>query len=243
MIIVVFSLGQFISSDLNKLKSGFESWFAEQGKGVTGDAVWAWMQPKLPKLRLAEISLEDVCNDFNKDFDVEIVFEKFQEIFNSMSIIDAASLDRIAAFNCYLLSREDMRFVLVSHTNFSHFKCILDQLNVVLPPGVKRVINAGTSEVPKDRILLAPSMYSQCEDHPGTLLYALNRLKIDNGDHVVSFLKTIPSLDDVIKPGSLRPKPDFTAFDAGRSLELADVFEQLRSLDVAAAAGVPMPMR
>lgn len=73
MIVAVFSLGQFISSKLDVLKSGFQEWFKTQKKeDVTGEMVWKWMADNLAPLRIGEITLKQFCDKFNEHFKVNI---------------------------------------------------------------------------------------------------------------------------------------------------------------------------
>jgi hypothetical protein len=93
--------------------------------------------PNLTPLRTGDITLEAFHSKFNQDininFNAEIGFEKFKEIFNSMSVVDEASLERIAEFTKILNDNKHIKFLLVSHTNHSHLQFILDQISSKLP--------------------------------------------------------------------------------------------------------------
>ncbi|HHT0591812.1 TPA: hypothetical protein ACTXXA_000766 [Legionella anisa] len=207
MIVVVFSLGQFISSKLDVLKSGFQEWFKTQKKeDVTGEMVWKWMADNLAPLRIGGITLKQFCDKFNEHFQVNMTFTEFSKIFNSMCNLDKASLERVEKFKGFLDAHDGVKFVLVSHTNYSHLYYILSQLPKLIPETA--VINDDKwSE--SENILFAPSMSSKCTEHPDTLKYALEKLKIDKDDHVISFLSTIKAYDH----------PHFSYVDPGKDLE------------------------
>ena len=71
MILVVFSIGQFIGSDLGVLKQGFQEWFHNNGRSTSGEMVWEWMAKNLKPLRVNEITLEQFCEQFNEAFNAE----------------------------------------------------------------------------------------------------------------------------------------------------------------------------
>ncbi len=79
MIVAVFSLGQFISSKLDVLKSGFQDWFKTQKK-------------KTFQARL-----------FGSGW---LTISEFSKIFNSICTLDKASLERVAKFK-ELLDEQD----------------------------------------------------------------------------------------------------------------------------------------
>ena len=226
MIIAVFSMGQFVSSNLDTLKSGFEKWFSEHGKAdVTGQIVWDWMLKNLAALRLNDIRIEEFCELFNKHFEISMSFETFENIFNSMCKLDETSLTRIAAFNDYLKTREEVRFILVSHTNVSHLSYIFEQLNAVLTDYEYAVIHDGTIGIPTAKILFAPSVNSKAVEHSDTLAYALGHLDIDEDDHVISFLNTVKTFD----------LPKFNYIDAGKSLQIEAIIEAINNISTPSA--------
>ncbi|MBL7478450.1 hypothetical protein [Legionella bononiensis] len=218
MITVIFSLGQFISSDLKKLKDSFQTSLAQEHKEVDGETVWNWITPYLPRLRLAKISLEELCQEFNTHFSSSLTFAEFKKNFNSMSQVDANSLHRIEQFRDYLSEHPDVRFLIVSHTNTSHFDFIMDQLEPVLPNCRSGVINNQSTADLDSQMLFATSMYSQCEKHPDTLQRAITQLEIDLDQPIISFLNTVQELKDAA---------DFTYIQADAVLNTDKVIEQL----------------
>lgn len=216
MIVAVFSLGQFISSKLDLLKSGFQDWFKTLKKeDATGEIVWKWMADNLAPLRVGEITLKQFCDKFNEHFQVNMTFSEFSKIFNSMCTLDKASLERVAKFKGLLDEQdEDIKFVLVSHTNYSHLYYILSQLQNLIP---ETAVISDDKWSESEKILFAPSMSSKCTEHPDTLKYALKKLEIGEEDHVVSFLNTIKAYDH----------PHFLYIDPGKDLE--KVAEALKS--------------
>ncbi|MCE0723742.1 MULTISPECIES: hypothetical protein [Legionella] len=217
MIIAVFSLGQFISSKLDLLKLGFQEWFKTQKKeDVSGEIVWKWMADNLAPLRVGEITLKQFCDKFNEHFQVNMTFTEFSKIFNSMCTLDKASLDRVAKFKGFLEEHDGVKFVLVSHTNYSHLYYILSQLPKLIP---ETAVISDDKWSESEQILFAPSMSSKCTEHPDTLKYALKKLKIDKEDHVISFLNTIKAYDH----------PHFSYVDPGKDLEkVAETVESLQ---------------
>lgn len=209
MIIAIFSLGQFISSDLNVLQSGFQRWFEEQEKKITGKEVWDWIVTKLPRLRIADMTLDELCVQFNEHFKETIDFPKFQQIFNSMSALNQITLSRVAQFKNFLEEHDQIKFILVSHTNYSHLEYIMEQLQELLPDVQSSVIGGKNRLSETAQILFAPSMTSKCTGHPDTLKYALEQLKVDDCEHLVSFLNTIKSFEH----------PKFSYSEAGANLE------------------------
>src|SRR5690606_24876780 len=108
---------QLISSNLQILKNSFQSALTAEGKDIKGDAVWVWLTPYLPRLRRNQISLDEVCSEFNTHFSSSLSYADFTTHFNSMSKIDEASLSRVAQFNDFLNENPEIRFLIVSHTN------------------------------------------------------------------------------------------------------------------------------
>lgn len=201
MIIAIFSMGQFISSDVKKLQNGFQAYYSQQGTSLSGEELWTkWIVPNLTPLRTGDMSLEDFHKEFNQSikstFDgAEISFEKFQEIFNSMAEVDQSTLERISKFKEYLESNKHIQFLLISHTNYSHLNFILSQIQDQLPKF--GVIDAKNNWDDEAHILFVPSMSSKCPDHLGTLNYALEKLKykLSSDTQLVSFLNTIKTFD------------------------------------------------
>ncbi|WP_131781273.1 hypothetical protein [Legionella gresilensis] len=221
MIIAVFSLGQFVSSKLDILKLGFENWFKAQHKEVSGEAVWQWMANNLTPLRLGNITVKQFCDQFNQYFQVEISFTEFNKIFNSMCELDKSSLERITKFKNFLDSHNDVQFVLVSHTNYSHLNYILSQLQNILPENQSLIINDETHWLVDGKILFAPSMSSKCTEHSDTLKYAVDKLKLEEKDSIISFLNTIKKFEH----------PNFNYIDPGKDLEkVMEVIENLASI-------------
>ncbi|KTD68275.1 MULTISPECIES: hypothetical protein [Legionella] len=213
MIIAVFSLGQFVSSKLDVLKTGFQEWFASQKKddkeaAVSGEDVWKWMAANLAPLRIGAITLKQFCDQFNAHFKVNMSFSDFGKIFNSMCTLDKTSLERVAKFKEFLDKHDDVKFVLVSHTNYPHLHYILSQLQKSIPGGEAAIISDEKWSA-DERILFAPSMTSKCTEHPDTLKYALKKLKVGEDDLVISFLNTIKEF----------AHPDFKYVDPGKELE------------------------
>ncbi|STX52032.1 Uncharacterised protein [Legionella busanensis] len=218
MIIGVFSLGQFVSSKLDVLKLGFENWFKTQHKEVLGEDVWQWMANNLAPLRLGNITVKQFCDQFNQYFDVNISFTEFNKIFNSMCELDKSSLERVTKFKNFLNSHDDVQFVLVSHTNYSHLNYILSQLQAILPVQQSLIISDEQEWLENEKILFAPSMSSKCTEHSDTLKYAVNKLKLEEKDLVVSFLNTIKKSEH----------PNFTYIDPGKDLEkVMEIIENL----------------
>ena len=218
MITVIVSLGQFISSDLKQLKDSFQNSLAQEYKEVDGETVWNWIVPYLPSLRLDKMTLDDLCKEFNTHFSSSLTFADFKKNFNSMSQVDANSFHRITQFRDYLSEHPDVRFLIVSHTNTSHFDFIMDQLEPVLPNCRSGVINNQSTADLDSQMLFATSMYSQCEKHPDTLQCAITQLEIDLDKPIISFLNTIQVLENA---------NDFTYIQADPVLNTEKVIEQL----------------
>ncbi|MGQ3888883.1 hypothetical protein ACQUW5_07600 [Legionella sp. CNM-1927-20] len=218
MIIAVFSLGQFVSSKLDILKLGFQNWFAAQKKEVSGEVVWQWMVNNLTPLRLGNITVKQFCEQFNKYFQVDMPFTEFNKIFNSMCELDKSSLARITKFKKFLDKHEEVQFVLVSHTNFSHLNYVLSQLENIIPDHQSLIISDEMLWLKNGKILFAPSMSSKCVEHSDTLKYAVDKLKLEDNDLIVSFLNTIKKFDH----------PHFSYIEPGKDLE--KVMEAVESL-------------
>lgn len=197
MIIAVLSLGQFISSKLDVLKAGFQSWFSRQEIEKTGDEVWAWMAKNLEPLRFGTISLETFCEQFNTDFDVKMDFATFKSIFNSMSTFDAATVAKLRQMKAFLDETDAVKVILVSHTNHSHLDYIMDQLEPIIPGCKRGILTAGDNPSVHDaQLFFATSMASKSVPHMGTLKFALEQLKIDLSSQLASFLRTIQETPD-----------------------------------------------
>ncbi len=196
MIYVIFSIGQFVNSNLDSLKEGFSSWFKENSNPNTGESVWEWMRTsgQLKSLRLGQITTSDLHNAFNSEFDVNMDFKKFSTIFNSMCLVNQEMLDRIKNYKEYLDKTDGVQFILVSHTNYSHLNFILSQISPIL----QNTITVMSKEKPWDidaKFVLVPSMVSQCEEHKDTLAFAMKELVITENDPIISFLNSIKGLD------------------------------------------------
>jgi hypothetical protein len=198
VIIAIFSIGQFIGSDLGRLKKGFQQWFEEHTRAVTGDNVWDWMVKNLKPLRVNEITLEKFCEQFNAQFNsnpdaVKMPYPVFEAIFKSMATIDEDSLRAITQFVKFLDAQQgNVKCLLVSHTNICQFEHILSQLK-----GIHyNVLDGNKLGFPEEHLLFATSMHSNAELHPQTLAYALSQLDlslVESDVHFVSFLNTIVS--------------------------------------------------
>ncbi|ARH01236.1 hypothetical protein [Legionella micdadei] len=219
MIIAVFSIGQFISSDVKKLKEGFTEYFASRNPDITGEKVWNWMIANLNPLRVADITLEQFCENLNQHFKTEISFADFQRIFNSMAEVNEESLKRIAEFQALLEANKDIQILLVSHTNYSHLNYILEQIGHRLPHF--GVISAKNDWPEKAQILFVPSMSSKCPDHPGTLAYALAKLEVHPETTLISFLNSIQQFEG---------HPNFQYISAGATLNPQMIFSQLKGV-------------
>ena len=216
MKIAVISMGQFISSDLSKLKQGFTEYFRIQNKPITGEEIWEWMSKNLESLRKDEITLAQFCQNLNDHFKTDMPFIDFQKIFNSMVELNSDALLRVSQFTELLNKNQDVTLVLVSHTNHSHLNFILEQVQSHLPRsyGIISIKNDWPNNA---RILFVPSMSSKCPDHPGTLNYALQKLGIDKDTPVVSFLNSIQTF----------PHPNFKYIKAEQVLDPNVLMNQL----------------
>ncbi|KTC68317.1 hypothetical protein Lbir_2919 [Legionella birminghamensis] len=191
---IIVSLGQLISSDISQFKASFQNSFLNRQLKFTGEDAWNWLLPHLPELRLAKINLNDLLGDFNSKFSTTLSFDEFRKNFNSMSQMNSDSLTRMKVLVDFLQSHPDVQILVVSHSNWSHFEFIMEQLDEILP-----YCRAGLIEndqaIPKGQILFAPSMTSQCEKHPDTLDWAIKRLKIDLNDPLISLLNTVQAVE------------------------------------------------
>jgi hypothetical protein len=207
VLVLVFSLGQFIGSDLGVLKAGFQKWFSAQNRTVTGEEVWDWMSKNLKPLRLGEITIQEFCDRFNKQFNDDSTAQKmsyveFIAIFKSMANVSDESQKNITEFVRYLNHHQGkIKCLLVSHTNFCQLDHILSQLQ-----GIQSATIAGElSGLPVENLWLATSMHSKAEQHPDTLAFALKILGFNLDDpkiRYISFLNTIPASEhiDYINP-------------------------------------------
>jgi hypothetical protein len=194
---------------------------ADEGKNIAGDEVWKWMTGYLPRLRLNQITLDDLCFDFNDHFSASMSIPNFTTCFISMCNIDETSLARVAKLNDFLKENTGINVVVVSHTNFPQLDYIMDQLEQVIPGCRAGIINDETTGEQEEKMLFATSMYSQCEQHPDTLQWAINKLEIRLDQPVISFLSTIQSIDNVT---------DFTYTQADPTLDVDKVIETLNTL-------------
>lgn len=195
MTIAIVSLGQLISSNVATFKKSFELALKSEGKETTGDAVWAWLQDYLPRLRRSQMTFEELHDEFIRNFDSSMPFEDFMKNFNSMCLIDEPSLQRISEINALLSDHRDIQLLIVSHTNVSHLEYIMNQLERVVPTCKAGILNSSTNNQPPVPMIFATSMASQCEHHPDTLKWALDRLQMDLDQPIISFLNTVQHLD------------------------------------------------
>lgn len=211
MIYAVFSIGQFVSSNLDLLKNGFTEWFKANSVEKTGDDVWNWLSASghLKSLRVGNMTVSQLVDSFNKEFKLSMSFTDFSKIFNSMCKIDDEGLKRIKSFKEYLDKHDDLQFVLVSHTNYSHLNYVLSQIGPIFGKDNLAVMQKEEAWSNKAKVLLAPSMSSKCEQHPDTLKYAFTELKVGKEDNVISFLNTIQKYEH----------DHFAYVDAGKNLE------------------------
>lgn len=218
-IIAVFSIGQFISSDVNLLKQGFTDYFREKKINLDGEAIWNWMVNKnLDPLRVADITLEQFCQRMNEHFEINVSFEDFEKNFKSMAVVKDGTKEQISAFTHLLNENKDFQFLLVSHTNHCHLNFIIEQIANYLP---KHAVMVDSHPCPADaQIIFVPSMSSKSPQHPGTLKYALERLKPSPVVPVISFLNTIKQWDH----------PNFQYVDAGPSLNYLAVTAKLKEV-------------
>lgn len=128
------------------------------------------MAANLAPLRVGEITLKQFCDKFNEHFKANMTFSEFSKIFNSMCTLDKASVERVVKFKEFIDGYDDVKFVLVSHTNYAHLYYILSQLQTLIPE-TSIISDELWSE--SEKILFAPSMSSKCTEHPDTLKYAL----------------------------------------------------------------------
>jgi len=145
----------------------------------------------------------------------------FTSCFNSMCSIDETSLARVAKLNDYLDETPGINIVVVSHTNFPQLNYIMEQLEHVMPDCRSGIISDETTNEQDARVLFATSMYSQCEQHPDTLQWAVNKLEISLDQPVISFLNTIKTIEHAT---------DFTYVPADSVLDVDKVIETLNKL-------------
>lgn len=227
MKVIILSLGQLISSDLNKFKAAFNQSFTERKLEFNGDSAWNWLLPHLPKLRLAELQLTDLLKDFNEHFKTNLDFQEFRKNFNAMAQVDEPSLERIKSLNTLLDSDPELRVLVVSHTNWSHFESIMEQLKGVMPECRKGLLTQNEEEQPQGQLIFVPSMTSRCEKHPDTLNWALKRLNIELTHPIVSLLNTIQTLEGA---------EQFKYIAVGSVLKIDDIANAAMSVPVAAPA-------
>jgi hypothetical protein len=224
MIYAVFSLGQFVGSNLDLLKKGFSEWFKKNSVEKTGDDVWNWLQSSghLKSIRMGKMSVSQLCESFNKEFKLTMSFTDFSNMFNSMCKIDDETLKRIKGFKDFLDKHENIQLILVSHTNYSHLHYILSQIGPIFSKDGLSVIQKEESWNNKAKIVFATSMSSQCEQHPDTLKYALGELKASKDDTLISFLNSVQAYTH----------EHFSYADPGKTLEKVPgvLEESLKSL-------------
>lgn len=228
-IIVVFSLGQLISSNLEILKASFTEFFKAMGKNNTGEEVWDYWDTSsiLGDLRTDKRTIGDVHTDFQQHFDVKISLEDFLQKFKSMSKVDKSVSKRIEELYNYLQEDDDTLFLVISHTNWAHFEYIMEQLKSIIPvPSNKNEILPNNKDL-KSRIVFAPSMLSKKQDHTDTFNWACEQLKLqENSDSIVSFLNTIQSNKSVGKNfNHFEYKKLLPSWDAG---EVTDFLNEVK---------------
>ncbi|KTD74612.1 hypothetical protein [Legionella waltersii] len=225
MIYAVFSLGQFVSSNLDVLKKEFSDWFKKSSVEKTGDDVWNWLQSSghLKSLRLGKMTVSQLCESFNKEFKLTMSFTDFSNMFNSMCKVDSEALKRIKGFKDFLDQHENIQLILVSHTNYSHLHYILSQVGPTLGKDGFSVIQKEEAWNSKAKIVFAPSMSSQCEQHPDTLKFALGELKASKDDTLISFLNSVQAYThdhfSYVDPGKTLEKAPGVLEDALKNLQ------------------------
>lgn len=223
MTIAILSLGQLIGSDIKKFENAFHLALAAEGKDIEGrDVFWNWLKPYLPQLRRDQISIKQLCGEFNTHFDASLSVLDFTTCFNSMCEIDDASFNRVSQVNGYLTENPDIRFVMVSHTNVSHFEYIMQQLECLIPTCRTGIIDNMTTSEQSVQWLFATSMFSQHEQHQDTLRCAFTQLGIDSDEPMISFLNTIQQVDGA---------SNFTYVQMEKTLSVEKMIDELTSLN------------
>ncbi|WP_131796102.1 hypothetical protein [Legionella lansingensis] len=180
-------------------------------------------------MRIADITLEDFCKNLNEHFKTAISFLDFVNIFNSMAQVDEQSLERISEFKRFLDENSHIKFLLISHTNFSHLNYILAQIESRLPECRSGVIDITNTWAKETQVLFAPSMSSKCPDHPSTLKYAIAKLEIGATTPLVSFLNTIKTFEE---------HQNFRYIDAGPTLNHKAITEKLNEIHESITASI-----
>lgn len=223
MTIVIFSIGQLISSNVQILKNNFQTALQYEGKNNSGDDVWNWMVDYLPRLRLNKISLAELCTEYNTQFSTSMSVENFTGCFNSMCEIDLASLARIEKLYDFLNTNPGIQFILVSHTNFSHLDRIMEQLEPIMPDCRDGIITGTKTGEQDAKMLFATSMYAQCERHPETLQWTIDTLEIDLNQPIISFLNTIQTIEGA---------EHFTYVPVNSNFDVDNVLEKINEVHV-----------
>ncbi|MDF1757051.1 MAG: hypothetical protein P1U74_01960 [Legionellaceae bacterium] len=201
---VVFSIGQFFSSDISTLKTNLTEFYAKYGhSNITGDDIWKFLasvKDESGKTHLHDLRMGGDLFDFWKET-IQVQFpintaglpeehellNEFKVAWNSMCKIKPETVVRVNDFISYLNEHPDTTFVLISHTNHAHFENIQEQIQTHFG-----------DIFPHDQIKFITSMTSQQETHPNTLRYAFENqiILLESGDEVISCLNTIP--DDTL---------------------------------------------
>lgn len=196
---VVFSIGQFFSSDISTLKTNLTKFYTKYGhSNITGDDIWTFLlsdKDGSGKTHLHDLRIGGDLFDFwEKTIQVQFpinvaglpaereLFNEFKAAWNSMCEIRPETVSRVKDFISYLNECPDTTFVLISHTSHAHFESIQEQIQTYF----------GDS-FPHNQIKFITSMTSKQETHPNTLCYAFKNqiIRCESGDEVISCLNTI----------------------------------------------------
>lgn len=197
---VVFSIGQFFSSDISVLKANLTEFYAKYGRSdITGDDIWKFLasaQDESGKTHLHDLRMGgDLFNFWKQKIQVQFpinvadlpeeceIFNEFKSAWISMCKIKPETMARVNDFITYLNEHPDTTFVLISHTNHAHFESVQEQIQTYFG-----------DRFPYDKIKFITSMTSKQETHSNTLHYAFKHriILLESGDEVISCLNTIP---------------------------------------------------
>lgn len=166
-IYVVTSLGQLISSDFNTLLNTFSEFLISKDKPDASPAKFQeWLKPKLRDLRLGA-ALNTLYDKFLETYQLsptDISFTEFQRRFNSMSLVTEPTKQSLRDLQDKLSTNyEHVKFVVISHTNYSHFPFILNQITSIFSEGQLSAVNDESWQ--NAQIIFSPSMMLQQEEH------------------------------------------------------------------------------
>lgn len=199
MIFAVFSLGQLIGARPDILRGRFNYYLDRHGRGdVTGDDVWAWMQVNIYNLRLGREHFTEFVTRFNQDFNLAVPLDDFATMFNSMVMFSVEARQRIIALYNYIVDNPGMRVLLVSHTNYTHLRWIMDELHAILPNDAVTVLDKIANEIPDAQFVIATSMIMQSMDHRDILVDGLNAMGCGDEGVIVSFTRSVEEIEDSI---------------------------------------------